>query len=154
MEIDRIHPRRLRRIDRLWSDKSSFFLTLCTYERKPALANTVVHDRMVTFINGSVDRYGVWVDSYVLMPDHMHAIVTMSPSATTTGAWVKALKAFVARHDFRWQDSFFDHVLRSDESRSEKWEYIRLNPVRAGLVDTAEAWPYAGAFHPVTGQSL
>ena len=43
-----------------------------------------------------------------------------------------------------WQRSFFDHVLRSNESYSEKWNYVRDNPVRAGLVANAADWPYAG----------
>ena len=43
-----------------------------------------------------------------------------------------------------WQDGFFDHVLRSGESYGEKWGYVRMNPVRAGLVGCAEDWPYAG----------
>jgi len=43
-----------------------------------------------------------------------------------------------------WQRGFFDHLLRGHESRSEKWDYIRQNPVRAGLCDAAESWPFAG----------
>jgi len=43
-----------------------------------------------------------------------------------------------------WQEGFFDHVLRSDESYAEKWNYVRQNPVRAGLVARAEEWPYQG----------
>lgn len=43
-----------------------------------------------------------------------------------------------------WQRGFFDHVLRSDESYAQKWDYVRENPVRAGLVKRAEDWPYAG----------
>jgi hypothetical protein len=42
-----------------------------------------------------------------------------------------------------WQRDFFDHVLRSSESYSEKWKYVRDNPVRAGLV-SIDAWKYAG----------
>lgn len=45
---------------------------------------------------------------------------------------------------FDWQAEFFDHVLRSAESYEEKWEYVRLNPVRAGLVPTAEEWLFQG----------
>jgi putative transposase len=33
-----------------------------------------------------------------------------------------------------WQDEFFDHVLRSSESCSQRWDYVKENPVRAGLV--------------------
>jgi hypothetical protein len=43
-----------------------------------------------------------------------------------------------------WQKGFFDHLLRSDESYSQKWEYVRENPVRAGLARSWEEWPYRG----------
>jgi len=44
----------------------------------------------------------------------------------------------------RWQREFLDHVLRSEESFAQKWEYARQNPVRAGLVADADWWPYQG----------
>jgi hypothetical protein len=44
----------------------------------------------------------------------------------------------------RGNANFFDHVLRSSESYSEKWNYVRDNPVRAGLVSNAGEWHYAG----------
>jgi len=40
----------------------------------------------------------------------------------------------------------FDHILRNDESYTQKWEYVRENPVRAGLVPRADDWPYQGEF--------
>ena len=43
-----------------------------------------------------------------------------------------------------WQREFFDHVLRSSESYSENWNYVRDNPVRAGLLPNADEWNYAG----------
>ena len=43
-----------------------------------------------------------------------------------------------------WQGEFFDHVLRSNESYAEKWNYVWENPVRAGLVSNVDAWKYAG----------
>jgi hypothetical protein len=43
-----------------------------------------------------------------------------------------------------WQREFFDHILRSHESYSEKWNYVFDNPVRAGLVSSADKWEYAG----------
>ena len=53
-------------------------------------------------------------------------------------------KQIVRGNDPIWQRRFFDHVLRSDESYAEKWNYVRENPVRAGLVKSADDWPYAG----------
>lgn len=45
-----------------------------------------------------------------------------------------------------WQPGFFDHVLRNGESYSQKWEYVRQNPVRAQPVARGDAWPYQGEF--------
>jgi putative transposase len=44
----------------------------------------------------------------------------------------------------RWQPGFFDHLIRNEESYGEKWNYVRDNPVRAGLVTNAYDWPYKG----------
>ena len=43
-----------------------------------------------------------------------------------------------------WQPGFFDHLMRSDESYAQKWDYVRENPVRHGLVPASDAWPYQG----------
>lgn len=43
-----------------------------------------------------------------------------------------------------WQEEFFDHVLRSSESYSQKWNYVKQNPVRAGLVKSSDQWPWQG----------
>jgi hypothetical protein len=43
-----------------------------------------------------------------------------------------------------WEEGFFDHILRSNESYSQKWNYVRENPVRAELVKSAADWPYQG----------
>ena len=48
-----------------------------------------------------------------------------------------------------WQKGFFDHILRGEESYSTKWEYVRENPVRAGLVTCPEDWPYFGRVHEI-----
>jgi hypothetical protein len=39
---------------------------------------------------------------------------------------------------------FFDHILRSHESYSAKWDYVRQNPVRARLVKEWSEWPFVG----------
>jgi REP element-mobilizing transposase RayT len=69
----------------------------------------------------------------------------------TLSEWVKSLKNAISktlrlsRVDApHWQKTFFDHLLRSSDSYSEKWSYVRENPVRAGLVKKAEEWPFLG----------
>jgi putative transposase len=48
-----------------------------------------------------------------------------------------------------WQEEFFDHLLRSGESYSQKWDYIKENPARAGLVDRSDQWPWQGEIEPL-----
>jgi putative transposase len=60
------------------------------------------------------------------------------------GIWIRGLKRFVSRQRDFWQPGFFDHILRSNESYSEKWNYVCENPVRAGLVAAADEWPFQG----------
>ena len=52
----------------------------------------------------------------------------------------KRITARVAK--VRWQRNFFDHRLRHDESEAEKFEYICQNPVRAGLIEMEDDWPF------------
>jgi putative transposase len=77
----------------------------------------------------------------LLMPDHLHALVSFPTSKdmkTVVTEWKK-----YAAHEFgiSWQRDFFDHRLRNDESLRDKEDYIRMNPVRAGLVNRPEDWP-------------
>lgn len=53
-------------------------------------------------------------------------------------------KSLMAREGTLWQTDFRDTQLRRHESYAAKWEYVRQNPVRAGLVKHADEWPYQG----------
>ena len=96
-------------------------------------------------------EHGAWIGDYVLMPDHLHLLVVMDDAKITLATWGKSLKNTLSKTlreagvcAPHWEKTFFDHVLRSNEYYSEKWEYVRNNPVRAGLAKNPEDWPYAG----------
>jgi len=101
-------------------------------------------------------EYGAWPGAYVIMPDHLHVFVRMDPERTSLPAWMKSLKNTLSRTlratgvaAPHWQKGYFDHVMRSVASYSQKWDYVRENPVRAGLVARAEDWPFTGQIHPL-----
>ena len=76
------------------------------------------------------------------MPDHLHMIVLI-PSRLPIATFVTRFKrASGYGLDIRWQRGAFDHRIRNDDSYREKWAYVIANPVRAGLVASAELWPY------------
>ena len=79
---------------------------------------------------------------FLLMPDHSHMLASFPEGASAKavcGAW----KRYVAGHfGVRFQTDCFEHRIRNGEEFSEKWWYIRNNPVRKGLVADAEEWEY------------
>ena len=50
------------------------------------------------------------------------------------------MNRLIGREGPVWQDESFDHVLRLEESLEEKIEHIRMNPVRAGLIQKPEEY--------------
>jgi REP element-mobilizing transposase RayT len=88
------------------------------------------------------------------MPDHLHFFVAPLERNADLSEYMRAFRSLVTRQlrasGFPyplWQREFFDHLLRSNESYDQKWQYVRENPVRQRLVPKAEDWPYAGEIH-------
>jgi len=88
------------------------------------------------------------VGNYVVMPDHVHLFCAPTNEEITIANWIKywkgLVKSAVGSTKPLFQTHGFHHRLRREESYLQKWEYVRLNPVRAGLVDDAENWPFQG----------
>jgi putative transposase len=141
------------RLERLFQEYQTplWFVTFNTLKRTPLLANTAVHKRFQDFCAQAATR-GILVGRYILMPDHAHLFVA-GPAEFDLSAWVRILKqslsSVIAAPRPHWQESFFDHLMRHEESYSEKWDYVRHNAVRAQLVLSAEEWPYQGEFTPL-----
>jgi REP element-mobilizing transposase RayT len=112
------------------------------YLRMPEIAALVVaclHDGEQRF-----HRYQM--HPFVVMPNHVHLLVTPQVVATR---WLGPLKGFIAHEANRllgrsgqpfWQDESYDHLVRSDAEFERIREYIESNPVKAGLVAVGESW--------------
>ncbi|MFM8719154.1 MAG: REP-associated tyrosine transposase [Chthoniobacterales bacterium] len=144
---------RLRRLDAVYERHPIYFVTACTAERRHLLANPTICDAFVRFAQAAAER-GAWVGRYVLMPDHVHLFVTLEDDKICLSDWVGSLKKSISKAlrgegelSPHWQKGFFDHVMRGGESYSQKWDYVRENPVRAGIVSQADDWPFSGQIH-------
>jgi REP element-mobilizing transposase RayT len=124
------------------------FVTVCSKDRKKIFANEHAHK----CFTDSWKQAREWlVGKYVIMPEHIHFFC--APSGVdihSLRGWVKYWKSLVSfnwhsadEHPI-WQKDFWDRQLRKGESYSRKWEYVSLNPIRYGLVDKVELWPYQG----------
>jgi REP element-mobilizing transposase RayT len=155
-----MHKPRLRRLKWLFTDHPVYYLTCCTQDRGRFLANKEIHCSFKTFAEIATS-FEVLVGRYMIMPDHLHFFVAFCPQSPSLSIWMKSLKNALSktlRHmgvpPNHWEKDFFDHVIRSKESYKEKWSYVRENPVRAGLVERSEDWPYQGEIHRFSADDL
>jgi putative transposase len=123
---------------------ATYFITICCSKRNQ---NQLCCDQTAKSIFETAklyDQRGRWyAELILLMPDHLHALIAIGGEASLSkiiGNFKRATSRFAG---VRWQRNFFDHRLRHDESLKEKADYIRNNPVRAGLVQDSVDWPYA-----------
>jgi REP element-mobilizing transposase RayT len=117
----------------------------------PILARPEIHNAFRMFGRRAYEQFDVAAGRYVLMPGHAHFFVAFPPTGITLSKWTHSLRSVLGKELLRlgfqkphWQEGFFDHVLRNAESYSDKWQYVRMNPVRAGLCRRPEDWPYQG----------
>jgi len=122
----------------------TYFVTFRTFRRTvlPPVARDValhccVHDHRITY----------FLHCAVVMPDHVHVLFTPHDEwllAQIThrlkGVSAKWINRAFNSQGHVWQHESFDHILRSEESIRQIAEYICENPVRAGLVEHADAY--------------
>ena len=85
---------------------------------------------------------------YCLMPNHVHAVVSLLDDAPPLVETLQRLKGYTALHANKllartgqfWQRETYDHIIRSPEELTRITAYVLNNPVKAGLVDTWEEW--------------
>ncbi len=150
MPIRRKHPVHQTIVER-FNEPSIIFLTVCTKGRKRILARTEV---AALLCESWLQAESWMVGRFIIMPDHLHLFcVSAEVMERPLGQWVRYWKTLASRRWPRreeqpvWQLDFWDTQLRRPTQYDEKWEYVRQNPVRAGLVAEPEAWPHQGELH-------
>ena len=126
------------------------FLTVCTAGRRRLLDCDEAHAVIVE----AWHLARTWlVGRYVIMPDHIHLFCAPAEFVIPSiERWMQYWKSTVSRNlgiarGTLWQRHFWDRQLRRGESYDQKWEYVRSNPLRHGLAERAEDWPYQGTLN-------
>jgi putative transposase len=137
------------------------FLTVCTEKRERWLAQTSVQRALHDIWEHAATAW--LVSDYLLMPDHLHLFCAPNDLKFTIERWLgfwkdrlaKSLKCHggAAAPPYqvigKFQAGGFHHRLRDGESYAQKWQYVRENPVRDGLVARPDDWPYFGRVHDI-----
>ena len=129
-----------------WVDpqKEIYFITINCEERfRNQLALPEVSARLFETVRHRQEKFLWWPYLFLLMPDHLHALLSFPPSGKTLKLIISKWKEWTAKEvGIVWQRDFFEHRLRHDESRREKADYILRNPVRKKLVAHPKDWPF------------
>ncbi len=88
---------------------------------------------------------------YLFMPDHLHVIIAgLDPDADIYGA-MRVFKQYSGfwfgrnQRDVHWQEDFYDHILRQEDDLAKLITYILNNPVRAGICERWNDYPFKGS---------
>jgi len=106
------------------------------------LDDNVISGAIIRAAKSYHERGKWWCRLFLLMPDHLHAILAFPVNAsmsTTVGNWKRGTARL---HGCKWQTNYFDHRIRNDRESSETWTYIRRNPVVKGLCAHERDWPW------------
>lgn len=91
--------------------------------------------------------------AFCVMPDHYHLLVVLQLRKTLS-QFMSSIGKFTALRMTKpepsgggiWQEGFHDHRCRDTADALDRLTYIENNPVRAGLVSSAEKWRYSSAY--------
>jgi putative transposase len=131
------------------------FITFSCYQRLPYLGNPATRDQFEQSLEKIRARYDFLVHGYVVMPEHVHLLVS-EPNEATLATVIQALKLSVSIQQGRtrfWQKRYYDFNVFTDDKRVEKLRYIHRNPVTRGLVEQAEDWKWSSFRYWKTAES-
>jgi putative transposase len=141
------------------------FITFTCYRRLPLLRSIRARNVFVQILGETRDRYGFSLVGYVVMPEHIHLLIS-EPGRGTPSTVIQVLKQRVSRRlrhkkrnpagQFRlafagdgealrrfWQRRFYDFNVWSLKKRVEKLHYMHMNPLKRKLVDHPRDWPWS-----------
>lgn len=148
------------RLKRYYGNDYLHFLTCSCYHRQPWLANEERRDLFLKILEEVRQRYQFVVVGYVVMPDHIHLLIS-EPEFGTQSTVMQVVKQRFSRRvldekrhlrldrnapptvEHVWQRRFYDFHIWNERKRIEKLRYMHRNPVRAGLVLEPEQWVWS-----------
>jgi putative transposase len=141
------------------------FITFTCFRRLPLLRSVRARNIFVQILGEVRDRYGFSLVGYVVMPEHIHLLIS-EPAKGTPSTVIQVLKQRTSRRLRRkrrrptgqlnlifasgedwlprfWQRRFYDFNVWSLKKRVEKLHYMHMNPLKRKLVDHPRDWPWS-----------
>jgi putative transposase len=135
-----------------------YFLTLCTVNKQRYFLNKkmakVISDE-IEFRTSNLKEITVFC--YCIMPDHLHMLLSLTENYNQSlQNWVSSFKRYTAKKMNElfgikpvWQVNFYEHIVRKEESLRKIADYVLNNPVRKGIVETWNEYPFSKMVDPL-----
>jgi putative transposase len=137
---------------------ATYFFTVNLFDRRSELL--VTHVALLREVVRRVrDRTPFHIDTWVVLPDHMHCLWTLPPDDSDfPGRWraikiafSKAIPTSEARSQVMrrrgergiWQRRYWEHTIRDERDYAAHMDYIHFNPVKHGYVENTSDWPFS-----------
>ena len=141
----------------------TFFFTLVTENRAPILCEDVSRPLLHQAILQCASQRAFVLEAMVLLPDHLHLLVTLPGDDADFSTRIAATKANFTRSYLMgggveqprstarvarrrrgvWQRWFWEHVIRDEEDFEKHLNYIHWNPVKHNVAKCPHEWPYS-----------
>jgi len=151
----------------------TYFFTVVTYKRQQFLTDEPFRSILRDSIETTRNQHPFTINSWVLLPDHLHCIWTLPDNdhnfskhwGIIKARFSKHAKAFLHnnkwitsskqkhRESTIWQRRFWEHQIRNEYDYQNHMDYIHYNPVKHKLVDRVADWPYS-TFHRYAQQGI
>ncbi|NOZ90569.1 MAG: transposase [Epsilonproteobacteria bacterium] len=112
-------------------------------------------------------KYGYTIDAIVILPDHLHMIITPKVATDYPKIVAHIKRTFIyglpqelkyngkleisnakynRRHGGIWQERFYEHTIRDEKDWQKSMEYIKYNPIKHNLVEDLNDWQYSSFY--------
>ncbi len=147
---------------RIFQDGYSYFITMVTHRREPLLIEHI--ELLRKSFKLSKQNYDYKIDAIVILPDHLHMVITPEKAMEYPKIISHIKRSFVygIDHDYKqkarmtlssspyqrkrsgiWQKRYYEHTVRHEKDMFEKMQYMYNNPVKHGYVDDPTQWEYS-----------
>ena len=139
---------------RVYIKGGTYFFTVNLQNRQSSLLVDHV-DLLRSAVQKVKHRYPFIIDAFVVLPDHLHAIWTLSEGDDDYSRRWRLVKQHFTKFLYAqgfcsnikiWQRSFWEHTIRDETDFKHHFDYVHVNPLKHGYVQRVQDWPYS-TFH-------
>ena len=154
---------------RAWSRGGTYFFTVNLLHRQKDDLLTRHIDVLRSVVQSVRQRHPFIIHGWVVLPEHLHCVIELpynDDDFATRWRLIKMefskkmpktekLSSVRIRRGERgiWQRRYWEHLIRNEEDFSAHMDYVHINPLKHGLVESVADWPYS-TFHKLVKEGI